>query len=60
MKDKPSIRHTGDGYTVTRPLFGYGQPERKTFPTHKEAADWLRSTIKTRGTVSAVISGRVR
>lgn len=46
MKPKAQIRRRKDGrWRVTRPAFGFGQPERKTFDTWKEAIRWATNRI---------------
>ena len=41
MREKPSIRHTPAGWTVKLPGFGFNDPVERSFPTHREAGDWL-------------------
>ena len=43
MREKPSIRHTTDGWTVRLPAFGFNDPVVKHFSTWHAAGDWLTS-----------------
>lgn len=41
MREKPSIRCTPAGWTVKLPGFGFNDPIERSFPTHREAGEWL-------------------
>jgi hypothetical protein len=59
VKPKPRIKsNDAGGYTVTIPAFGFGQPEQRAFPTHRDAAAWLRSIQERRGSGSHSRSDR--
>lgn len=45
MREKPSIRHTSDGWTARIPGYGFNSPTVRSFTTHKAAADWLAGQL---------------
>lgn len=45
MREKPSIRHTSDGWTVKIPAYGFNDPVERSFPTHKAAGEWLAKQL---------------
>lgn len=48
---KPSIRSTEDGWTVTRPAYGFGRPTVETYPTWKAAVASLKVPLGSAGPI---------
>lgn len=45
MREKPSIRHSVDGWTARIPGYGFNDPTVRSFPTHKAASEWLAGQL---------------
>lgn len=46
-RDKPSIRHTPDGWTVRIPGYGLNRDTVQSFPSHAAAGRWLTNATST-------------